>query len=504
MSNNRDFAMSRRSLLAGLAGVGGLAALTACGSPGSGPASPARSGGKQAVITHWDKWASQEPWVKKEIGLFQEANPGVTIQRTMQASGNLENLLDLAARGGDMPDVFMVAQDRLDEHIAQGRVLDLSKYATLEWQKTFPAHSFVEGVNAAGGKIYSAPFEGYATDVQLYLNNQVFKDAGLVEADGTVKIPKNWNDVTLFAEQITKKGNGSVHGLGFGNSAFPIIPWWVNFFVNGSGTPATLPSSTPGGLDPRTGKFTLRTESPYLDFLALFLEWRDKGYIFPQSLSIDDEISRQHFARGKFGMIVGGVWNQPGWTDLGFTDYTTVTMVPQDGRRKSFFYRGAGSVHLAVSATTKHPDEAWEWFKWWYGQQAGTRFVQELKGGVSIHPEANDPSKIDFAPFAQFVAGAELVLPGPQPSLRNPATIHVVPKPVTPSFEDICTGLYTGQIKDMRAALTKLNEDLEKEFVKALDKAVQEGHKVSRDDYVFADWDLGKPYKWDIPEYLGA
>ncbi|MFI6817809.1 hypothetical protein ACIBG7_35830 [Nonomuraea sp. NPDC050328] len=79
-----------------------------------------------------------------------------------------------------------------------------------------------------------------------------------------------------------------------------------------------------------------------------------------------------------------------------------------------------------------------------------------------------------------------------------------MPKPVTPSFEDICTGLYTGQIKDMRAALTKLNEDLEKEFVKALDKAVQEGHKVSRDDYVFADWDLGKPYKWDIPEYLGA
>ncbi|MFE3450393.1 ABC transporter substrate-binding protein [Nonomuraea sp. NPDC059194] len=505
MSEPRN--LSRRGLLSGLAGIGGLAALSACGggsgSP-SGSASPAANGGKSAAITHWDKWASQEPWVKKEIELFQAAHPGVTVNRTLQASGNLENLLGLAARGDNMPDVFMVAQDRLDEHIKEGWVLPLDKYATPDWQKTFPAYSFVEGVNAADGKIYSAPFEGNGPSMQLYINNQVFKDAGLVEADGTVKIPKTWDDVTLFAEQITKKGNGSVHGLGFGNSAFPIIPWWIGFFLGGSGTPTQMASSVPGGMDMRTGKFTAYAERAYTDFLTLFLEWKNRGYIFPNSLSIDDEIARQQFARGKFGMTVGGVWNQPGWTDLGFTDYTTVVMVSPDGQQKSFFYHGAGSVHLAISAKAKNPDAAWEWFKWWYSKDAAARFVQELKGGLSVYPEANDASKIDFAPFASYVAGSKLVLPGPQPSLRNPATIHVVPEAAKPSFDDICTGIYTGQVKDIRAALDKLSENLEKNFEDALDKAKKEGHRVSRDDYVFADWDLTKPYKWDIPEYLGA
>lgn len=491
--------LSRRALFRGAAGVGGLLALGACSttkSPG------AKNAAKAVDVTHWDQLVSQEPWVKKEIELFQTAHPSIAIKRTQQASGDLEKLLDLAWRGGSAPDIFKVPSDKLDDYVADGRVLDLSKYATADWQKTFPPYSFVEGINTFGGKIYSSPFEGDAPWVQLYINNKVFKDAGLVEADGNVKIPKTWDEVTLFAEQITKKGNGSVHGIGFGNSAFAIIPWWVELFTAGAGFPGSMPPGFPGGLDPRTGKFTRTTERAVSDFLTLFLEWKSKGFITPNALSMDDEISRQQFARGKFGMIVGGVWNQPGWSELGFTDYSVTTLITADGQPKSFFYYGPGKYNLAISATAKHPDEAWEWFKWWNGPEAGARYVQELKGGVSIHPEANDPSKVDFAPFAAFVGMTKLSLAGPNPALRNPATGNVVVKKITPDYDSICTGLFTGQIKDMGAALSQLQEQQEKAFNDALAKAAAKGHKATIADYTFTDWDLTKPYKWDIPQYI--
>lgn len=497
--------MNRRAFLTGIAGVGGLAALGACSGGTSSGASPAASGGGKgaANLVHWDQMVAQESWIKKEIELFQAAHPSTAIKRQIQQSGDLAKVMDLAFRGGNAPDVFMIPNGKLPDYVEGENLLSLEKYATLDWQKTFPPYSFVDGVNAAGGKIYSAPYQGNSPWLQLYINNQVFKDAGLVEADGSVKIPKTWQEVTLFAEQITKKNNGSVHGIGFGNSAAAMIPWWAELFAACSGIPASMPPGFPGGMDPRTGKFTLRAERTFTDFLQLFLEWKNKGYIFPQALSVDDEIARQHFARGKFGMTVGGVWNQNGWSELGFTDYSLTSLITPDGQQKSSFYHGAASYSLGISATTKYPDEAFEWFTWWTGKDAGSRYVQELKGGISIHPEANDAGKVDFAPFAAFVATTKLIIAGPQPALRNPEVVNVAPKAVVPNYDSIVTGFYNGQVKDLNAALAELAEKEEKAFVDALEKAQKKGHKVTRDDYVFADWDLAQPYKWDIPEYIG-
>lgn len=491
--------VTRRNFLIGATGALALGACSTTGESGS----PAATGSaRSATLTHWDQWVAQEPYIKKEIDLFQRANPGIVVKRTQQANGDIKKLLDLAWRGGNAPDVFNVPSDSLDDYVAEGRLLPLTKYATLDWQKTFPPYSFVNGVNVINGEIYGAPFVSESPWVQLYLNNQVFKDAGLVEADGSVKIPKTWDDVTRFAEQITRKGNGSVHGLGFGNSAFAILPWWAELFTAGSGVPGAMPPGFPQGIDPRTGRFTKTAEQVMIDFYTLVTEWREKGYVIPNALSIDDEISRQHFARGRFGMLVGGVWNQNGWSELGFTDYSLTTLVTPEAQPRSYFYHGPGSYHLAVSASVKDPEAAWEWFKWTHGPEAGARWVQEFKGGLSAHPEVNDPSKIDFSPFAAYVAMAKLVLPGPSPALRNPATATVVPGKIASDKDAVATGIYAGQLKDVGAALRELQEREEEAFTKALKKANDKGAKVTIADYTFADWDLTQPYKWDIPEYV--
>ena len=62
-------------------------------------------------------------------------------------------------------------------------------------------------------------------------------------------------------------------------------------------------------------------------------------------------------------------------------------------------------------------------------------------------------------------------------------------KPLTPDFGTVVQGLYTGQLTDVRKAMTDLKERANKELERAIKAAQDKGAKVSRDDYVFPKWD---------------
>jgi ABC-type glycerol-3-phosphate transport system substrate-binding protein len=491
--------MSRRrfvraaAVLAGTTAFGGT--LAACGAP-SGSSS-------RITVNAWDWWVSQSPWLDNEVKLFAQAHGGIQLKRTVNATSTYDRLFTLAERSGTAPDVFMVSTTTvpLNQQVANGWLLPLDQWANSSWRRRFPAYSFVEGSNMFGGKVYSAPLTAPAPWLQLYINNKVFRAAGLTNADGSVRIPRTWDDVTRFAETITKKGNGDVYGLGFGNGSFPILPWWVEVFVRPAGSHGGAT-----GPDGRTGKYTFGSDRNYLDFAQLLLEWNRRGYVFPSSISISDEIARSYFERGRFGMTIGGVWNQAEWTQHGFKDYSLTTLIGPLQQRKGYFYSSPGigtgtQPALAISSKTRHPDQAWAWFDWFYGKDAGRRWVQEYHEDLSIYPRNNDPGKIGFKPFAQYVGLKDLAIPGPSASLRNPAQAYVVINPVQPDFGTILTGLYTGQVKDVRSAFSDLDARLENALDAGIKQAQQQGHSVSRNDLVFADWDITRPYKWNIPEY---
>jgi ABC-type glycerol-3-phosphate transport system substrate-binding protein len=480
--------LSRRGFLAASAAVGGAALTTALS--GCSSSSDSMPPGTKSV-NHWDWYVSQEPWLKREIELFEKQHPKIRINRTVQVSDRYPDLINLAFRGGDAPDMLMIpSTPTLDEQVGDGWLRTLDDYATPQWRGRFPEGNFFNGVNMVEGKVYSAPFSGNAPWLQLYVHNGLFKQAGITNPDGSVRIPRTWDDVTAAAAAITGKSGGRAYGLGFGNVPNVSLPWLVELFVRGAGSPAGYGVD---GLDYRVGKWTFGSDRNYADFLELLLEWKKKGYIYPSSMSIGDEQARAFFERGKFGMIVGGVWNQATWTQHHFTDYSLTTLPSPTETPKAFFYYPPGGRVWAISKHAKNADEAWAWFDWLHSPAAGQRWV-EAGQGLSIFPEADKNAKVVSKSFQAYVDLRKYALPWPVPAIRNPDVSKVVIPTVTPDLPDVLTGLYTGQLKDMSAALTGLEDRRNNALAEGVKQARAKGAKVSLADWVFKDWDPTKPY----------
>jgi ABC-type glycerol-3-phosphate transport system substrate-binding protein len=479
--NRRDFLQTAAATV-GAATFGG--ALAACGG-----ASTSSSPSGVVTINHWDWWVSQAPWVDNEIKLFEQAHPNIKIKKTTQVTNTYANLFALSVQSNNEPDVFMIAQTpNLNDQVARGWLLPLDKWATASWKDQFPQGSFHEGNNVFNGKVYSAPFSGTAPWLQLYIHHGVFKQAGLTNADGSVKIPKTWDDVARAADTINRKSNGSVYGLGFGSGTFAILPWWLELFVRGAGSPGGAYS-----MDNRVAKWTFATDRNYMDVIQMFMEWKNKGYFYPNSISITDEVARAYFERGKFGMTVGGIWNQAEWTTHKFTDYSLMTLPTPSATPQGYFYNTPGGWLWGVSSKTKYPDEAWAWFSWLESPAAGKRWVQ-MGEDLSTFTADDDPKLNPFPPFQQYVATLPLSLPGPDPTVRNPQTAHVIQQAIKPDIGDVMTGIYTGQVHDIPGTLSDLAARYEKSLTDGITQAQQQGYKVSLNDFIFTDWDITKPY----------
>jgi ABC-type glycerol-3-phosphate transport system substrate-binding protein len=475
--------MQRRTLIKAAVAAAFTPALAACGSDDKAAA------GSQ--LASWDWMVSQADWMDNEIKLFQAAHGGNTIRKTTQVTDKYPDLFALAARSGTAPDVFQIARTpTIQEQVSNGWLLPLDKWATESWKSKFGPGWFGEGGNTFGGKTYSAPFNGAGSNLQLYCHHGLFKQAGLANADGSPQLPKTWDDVTRAAEAITSKSGGKAFGLGFGNSQGGALSWLTEIFTRGAGSVGGT-----NNLDYRVGKWTYSTDRNYADFIGLLLDWKKRGFIFPTAMSASDEQARAFFSQGKFGMIVNGVWSQAAWKESKFTDYSLVTLPTPTATPQGYFYYGQGSSArmFGISAKTANPDEAFAWLDWLYSKEAGQRWVKAGLG-LSAYAENNDPSLIDFAPFAQYVATSTTNLPGPDPILRNPELAKVKVDAVKPDINDVLAGLYTGQLKDVGKALSELDGRLNKAQEDGVAAAAKAGAKVSMTDYVFADWDPTKPY----------
>jgi ABC-type glycerol-3-phosphate transport system substrate-binding protein len=446
---------------------------------------------EQVTIKHWDGFVTQSPALQRAISEFEAAHPNIKIDRQIQT--NAGELLPLAFEGGIAPDVFTgvpLAETRT--YHQAGRFKAFNSYP--DWEEflaTFPQPEtrVQRGTNLFGDDVVSMPFDAPFWYLQMYVNVDLYERAGLVDAQGNPQLPVSFDQVLENSRIINQQTGAFGYGFSPDNWSFA-APFQMCIRTNGGYFGwAGL------GWSNVEGKFDFATNPCYRQVIDLLVTMRDEGLIPPQSLSINDEQLRVLFAEGQVAHIFGGFWVIPGFeqTHPDFTNYTSVPLplVGTETPAGAFGTTGAGGAFY-INANTAHPDEAWEWVKFLYSEEFGQIWAEE-KAGLSIFTPG-DPAQYTTQQNRGYFETSQTFLPQPDNRLRNPEVGEVQVTVIGPQPIDVLTGIYTGQITDIDAALADLDTRSQQALDLAISDAQTAGFNVTIEDFICRDWNPAEPY----------
>ncbi|MGE5558836.1 MAG: ABC transporter substrate-binding protein [Bacillota bacterium] len=455
---------------------------------------------KPVTITVWDWWVVQSKFLNNEISLFEKENPHIKIKRTITANNRYTTLVEMAERGDSMADIIAIDGGKFYEWVKAGFFHPITKWTGPAFIKRYPRGAFLPGVNTYKGDIYTFPVNGLSYWCQFYLNRDVFRKAGLVDKSGKVLYPKTWSDVRKYARTITEKGKGDYYGFGICARPDGMVACFFYEWARVAG--ARNADGSTGFLldvDLKTGRFDF-TDPAYMKMFKFLLDITADGSVYPGYLSMEDEILRAAFADGKIGMIMGGIWNQQGWsgTHKNFTEYDCLMIPPYDSTGyKAFSDTSVAGSYYAMSSDTKHPEEAWKFLEWFTKIDTGIRYV-EMGQGPSIFEEANRKAKIKTPQMRQYIElSAKYAKQHPSAVLRNPELAFVSFKQPMPNSVGVFWGILSRQIpeKEIPGALKDMQDRYNKALDEAFAKAIADGYKVSLGDLIFPDWNPLEHYE---------
>jgi len=483
------------------------------GASGSTPASSAVASGSEDFVIpasgaklptdklnfHWvDSGDVKAFFWNAYFPAYQKAHTNITVQYDALPWAEIGKLVPLGVQNGNAPDVFQIPQGLTGGQVVQqGWVMPLDDVIPdfANWKAAFPPGSFVEGITTFKGKTYTLPFTtNKRYDTLLLYNVDYLKQAGI---DPQAK-PMTWSEYRAAAKKLTQQGAGKYYGVIIEGAQ--TARWGA--IVRGLATVAGAMASGAGGpaqdMNVKTGEYAFASEQ-YLGAIDLLLGLKADGSVFPGSLTLNAPQARAQMPQGVAAMILQGVWNIPQWIhdNPTFNFDVTPTPVPNSGTPVPQSYGPGGSNQMWIYAKSKYATIAGDIFHYLGTDEGQTKWAT-ITGGSDppIFPKANEKAQLD--PRARKTLGFfdQQMRLAPSPDVHNPdvALINLELKPLTPDFGTTVQGIYTGQITDTKKAMQDLKDRSDKELDRAIKAAQAKGAKVTRDDFVFPNWDPTKDY----------
>lgn len=176
----------------------GALALTGCASSADGSADGGEDG--EATITFaWWGDATRADRYEEAIDLYEEQNPGVTIQTSYAGWGDYWTARNTEAAGGALPDVFQMDVVYLRQYGATGQIQPLDAYVG----EQIDISSFPESVMPAtkiGDEIYGIPTQ--TTVLATFFNNDLLDEAGVDVPSGDL----TWDEYDALLGEISAAG----------------------------------------------------------------------------------------------------------------------------------------------------------------------------------------------------------------------------------------------------------------------------------------------------------
>jgi multiple sugar transport system substrate-binding protein len=423
---------------------------------------------------------------------FMEAHPNITIAYD-SLGADLAELLVVGVQSGDAHDILPSnAGFPMVQGVAEGWLAPLDDIIPEfeAWKSAYPENSFLPGINVFDGKTYACPmFSSKVHRQLLYFNADLMAEAGYDPASK----PLTWDEFRDAARKITESG-----GYGFANAGGP-----GSQFVN---TIAEIAGAHGAEFNWLTGDYNY-TSDEYLATIELMQAMNDDKSFMPGMTSITDTDVRARFPEGQIGTYISGTWNVSIWEQEtpDFSFGVGSAPVPNSGDAWPISKAPGNADSYVAYSGTDYPAVA----------GALLRFIGSLEGNIALKEISKTLNPVAFPEADLMVEVSEvgkqaLEINGqqqrfaPHPAVRNIDTtaVEMRRRAVTPNLNDVVNGIFAGQISDPAAALQDLQDRANAEFERALQEARDEGAEVSRDDYVFPNWDPTQDYGLEMYEAL--
>jgi multiple sugar transport system substrate-binding protein len=267
------------------------------------------------------------------IDVFEEENPGITVNYTTADFGSYFTKLQTDFAAGNAPDVFELNYENFVTFASRGTLLPLDDH-------------LASSDNISEGTFYPAALQAFSRDgvqyglpitfstVLLFYNQDMFDAAGVSYPDESW----TWNDVISAAQQLTDADN-RVWGI------HQPVQFW-EFYKSAAQAGGGLSVSPSVQIDSPENREALR---------YLVDKVRVHG-VMPTAAEMSGAGDTDLFANQQLAMIVTGIWMFDFFIEN--ADFNWDVAVEPGGERKATHFFSNAAV---VSNTTDNADAAYKW-----------------------------------------------------------------------------------------------------------------------------------------------
>ncbi len=289
---------------------------------------------------------------------FEAKNPDLELEFVQIASKDYaDKILTMIAGGGDVPDVMMIAMDKLPMFADRGAITNLDQYYTEELK----ADMYPVALNALKyqDSFYAVPRT--VTTQVMYLNKAMFEAANVTypSDDWT------WKEFLDIAKQLSKTDdNGQPIQWGF------YFPKWNDGFYQ-------FLRQNDGGLVSEDGTKSMLSDPNSVEALHFLQDMIVKDKVVPTETQAqqfgNDDVAP--FIAGKVAMLVGGISWQAS-LDEAKVEYDMVPL-PAGKRKMNTSFVNA----WAIPKGAKNPDLSWRVLEF-FGGKDGQQIVLDQALGL--------------------------------------------------------------------------------------------------------------------------
>lgn len=312
---------------------------------------------EDVTLTVWSWRTEDEDAYNRIFDVYEEQNPGVTVEFVPFVNTDYNNILATGLTGDGGPDVVQLrAYGGVQALVEAGQLLPLDGEIDLS---NFTDNALKAATGVSDGRVYGAPFAYQA--FTAYYNKGIFDELGLTE-------PETWDEFVNVLDTLQENGVIPIAGEG-------ADLWTVSIVMDAIAAPRY------GGQQFEAEILAGETDFNDPDYVAAIelMEWLQQ-YLPDDVIGVGYEDARTLFITELAGMFIGGSFEIGFWRDNAADLDIGVFQVPAppDSIAPASVV-GWMDGSYGVNANSDATDAAKGLVEWMGTQEFGQLFTDEIK-----------------------------------------------------------------------------------------------------------------------------